>query len=228
MPPEAAGEPIADPVRIKVWDVPTRLFHWALVLLIPLSYVSVETNRMELHFLSGYAILALLLFRLAWGIFGSDTARFARFVRTPLEGLRHLAAFLERGPDSEVGHNAAGGWMVLVMLGLLLVQTLTGLGSNDDFLNEGPLAKHLGKALSDRISVVHAINFKLILAAIVCHILAIAAYAVFRRHNLVMPMISGWTRLDRVVEAPKLRNPILALALLAVAGGLVWLVATRV
>jgi cytochrome b len=104
---------------MRIWDAPTRLFHWVLVLLIATSYVTVQNNWMDLHLLSGYAILTLLLFRLVWGFIGSDTARFARFLRSPFAALRHLASFTKREPDNEVGHNEAGGWMVLVMLVVL-------------------------------------------------------------------------------------------------------------
>src|ERR1700722_4634080 len=93
---------------VTVWDLPTRLFHWALVLLVLTSWISVSLNRMALHFLSGYSIATLLLFRLAWGLAGSDTARFANFLRRPAAALRHLAQLRRREPDFEVGHNAAG------------------------------------------------------------------------------------------------------------------------
>jgi len=202
---------------VTVWDLPTRVFHWALVLLVLTSYVSVKLNWMDLHFLSGYSITALLLFRLGWGLIGSDTARFANFLRTPSAALRHLAQLRRREPDREVGHNAAGGWMVLVMLLLLAVQVATGLCANDDVMLEGPFAKYAGKALSDRLTAVHHANFNLIAAAIFLHLAAIFAYAVLKRQDLVRPMITGRKRLPAELAAPALAHKLRALALFAAA-----------
>ena len=103
---------------------------------------------MELHFWSGYAIIALLLFRLVWGFVGSETARFSRFLRSPRAALHHLSRLHRREPDTEIGHNAAGGWMVLVLLGLVAVQVATGLFANDDIATEGPLYNHVSKERS--------------------------------------------------------------------------------
>ena len=109
-----------EPVRqVKVWDGWIRLVHWSIVSLIAVSWVSMRTGNVQVHYLSGYTVLTLLLFRIAWGVVGSDTARFSRFLRSPLAALRHLGGFRRREPDTEIGHNAAGGWMVLVLLGLL-------------------------------------------------------------------------------------------------------------
>ena len=128
---------------------------------------------MELHFLSGYSIIALLLFRLAWGFVGSETARFSHFLKSPLAALRHLAHLHRREPDTAIGHNAAGGWMVLVMLALLAVQVATGLCANDDGDTEGPLFNYVGKDRSDWLSHIHAVNFTLIQIAVLLHIVAI-------------------------------------------------------
>jgi cytochrome b len=203
-------EPSTTLVPVKVWDFPTRLFHWALAVLVGFSWLSNKRNWMDLHFLSGYAILALLVFRIAWGFLGSETARFARFVKSPLAAIRRLAHLFAREPDREVGHNAAGGWMVLVLLALLAVQVGTGLASNDDIMVEGPLFKYIGKELSDRLSSVHAFNFKLIELAVLVHVLAVAAYGVFKRQNLVRPMITGRKLLPVWVRAPRLASPVLA------------------
>jgi cytochrome b len=101
--------------RIKVWDLPVRLFHWAIVVLIFFAWGTQEWDHMEWHVWIGYTILTLLLFRIIWGLVGSDTARFARFLRSPIAALVHLRHITRREADREVGHNAAGGWMVLPM-----------------------------------------------------------------------------------------------------------------
>ncbi len=211
---------------MRVWDLPTRLFHWVLVLLIATSYVSIQLNWMRIHFLSGYTILTLLLFRLAWGFVGSDTSRFARFLHSPAAAFRHLRAFPRREADNEIGHNAAGGWMVLVLLALVAVQACSGLFSNDDVLVEGPLAKYVGKAASDRISDIHSFNFNLLLAAMGLHVLAVLAYLVVKRQNLLRPMVTGRKRLPPNLRAPRMASPLLALAVLVVAAGLIWALAT--
>jgi cytochrome b len=212
---------------MRVWDLPTRLFHWLIVLLLPASWVSMKLDRMDLHMALGFAVLALLLFRLAWGFVGSDTARFGRFLRSPLAAFRHIRRIGVREPDTEIGHNAAGGWMVLLMLVLLAVQVGAGLCANDGGGSEGPLAKYVGERWSDRLSFVHALNFKLILAAVALHVTAIVVYAVVKRHNLLRPMITGKKRLPAATRAPRLASPLLALLVLAVAAAVAVGVATR-
>jgi cytochrome b len=213
---------------MRVWDLPTRLFHWAIAVLIVVSYVSVDHNWMQVHLLSGFTVLTLVLFRLIWGVVGSETSRFARFLRSPFAAFRHLAAFGRREPDNEVGHNEAGGWMVLVMLLCLMVQVGTGLFSNDDGATEGPLAKFVGKAWSDRISGWHGLNFDVLLALICFHIIAVIAYAVVKRHDLVRPMFTGKKKLPAATRAPRLVSPAIALLIVLVAGAAVWALATRV
>ncbi len=206
---------------IRVWDAPTRLFHWAIVILLGVSWLTESRGWMELHFLSGYSVIALLLFRLAWGFVGSETARFSQFVKSPIAALRHLARLHKCEPDAEIGHNAAGGWMVLVMLALLAVQVSTGLFANDDGDTEGPLFKYVTKERSDWLSHIHAVNFGLIKLAVLTHVVAILAYAVLKRHDLVWPMITGRKHLPRDVAAPVLASPVRALVVFALAAVLV-------
>jgi cytochrome b len=215
-------------LSMRVWDAPTRLFHWAIVLLVATSYVSIQKSWMQVHFLSGYAMLTLLLFRVAWGFIGSDTSRFGRFLKSPAAVVRSLAKFGRRETDDQIGHNAAGGWMVLVMLVLLAVQAGTGLFSNDDVLVDGPLRHLITKARSDQISAIHSFNFNLLLGVIGLHVLAILAYAVVKRQNLLRPMITGRKRLPGATRQPRMASPLLALALVVLAGCLVWVLVTRV
>jgi len=102
--------------KVLVWDAPTRLFHWLTVVLVLAAYVTWRLNWMDWHAKAGDAVLTLLLFRLLWGFFGSETTRFFRFVASPRAAARHLACVLRREPDRQAGHNAAGGWMVLLLL----------------------------------------------------------------------------------------------------------------
>jgi cytochrome b len=196
---------------MPIWDIPIRLFHWLLVVLVGFMWLSAEKGWMEYHMWAGYAVLSLLLFRLVWGFIGSDTARFAFFLKSPLAALRHLAHIAKREPDTEIGHNAAGGWMVLVLLGLLLAQVVTGLGANDDIAIEGPLAARLGKSLSDDFTRYHFLLFKVLQIVVLLHVVAIVAYAVLKRHDLVRPMITGKKRLPGAMRAPRMMSPVLAL-----------------
>ena len=107
---------------MRVWDLPTRLFHWALVLLVLACYLTVRFDKLAWHMLCGEAVAALLLWRILWGLFGSETARFRHFLASPIAAVRHLLHFTRKEPDTQIGHNAAGGWMVLVLLAVLLAQ----------------------------------------------------------------------------------------------------------
>lgn len=211
---------------MKVWDAPTRLFHWAIVVLVFISWLSAHENWMDWHVLSGYSVFALLLFRIAWGFVGSDTARFSRFVRGPTEALRHLAHFRRRAPDTEIGHNAAGGWMVLALLALLAVQVATGLCANDQVLTEGPFAEAVGQDASDWLSHIHVLNFKVIEVLVAMHVAAVLAYATVKRHNLIGPMITGKKRLPATFFPPRLASPMLAAAILAAAAAIVTFIGT--
>ncbi len=219
--PVGPAKPRVPNLLMRVWDAPTRLFHWAIVLLVAFSYISIQKDWIQLHFLSGYTILTLLVFRLLWGFLGSETARFRNFLHSPLEGFRHLAQFPRREPDTEIGHNAAGGWMVLAMLLALLAQVSTGLFSNDDASTEAPLAHHIGKAASDKLTEFHGTIFNVILGLVALHVVAIIAYALVKRHDLVRPMVTGRKRLPATFKQPRFANPLLALILLAASAAIV-------
>jgi cytochrome b len=171
---------------------------------------------MRTHVVSGLSIMTLLLFRLVWGFIGSDSARFARFLKSPLAAIRHLLHLHRREPDIETGHNPAGGWMVLVMLALLVVQVGTGLCANDDVLTEGPLARIAGKDRSDWLTHIHHVNFVLIEIVVALHVLAIVTYRVLKGHNLSLPMITGKKRLPGATPAPRMMHPVLGLAVFGV------------
>jgi len=180
--------------KILVWDLPLRLFHWLLVLLVVVSVVSANIggNAMQIHLLSGYSVLALVLFRTLWGFLGSTHARFASFVRGPAAAIAYLRALRRNEASRHLGHNPAGAWSVIVMLIVLLVQAGTGLFSNDDIATEGPLAKLVSKALSDRITGVHHLNVKLLYALIALHLSAVAYYLLYKSENLIKPMLTGF------------------------------------
>jgi cytochrome b len=212
---------------VKVWDPWVRLTHWMVAILLPFSWWTAETSRFDLHFLSGYTILTLVLFRIAWGLVGSETARFAGFLKGPAAALAHLAHFRRRDVPVEIGHNAAGGWMVLLLLAALLTQAATGLFADDAIFTRGPLARRVDEAWSELATWLHLRVFWVIVGCAVLHVLAVVAYRAWAGRNLVKPMITG--RLDvpiRETAAPRMGSTVLALGLLAASAGFVWWIST--
>jgi len=187
------------PEPIIVWDLPTRLFHWTLVVLITLQYLSGEFGllSMEWHYWLGYATLALIVFRVLWGFAGSQTSRFSAFVRGPREVVRYARASLHGRADAIVGHNPLGGWSVLLMLTSIVVQSVSGLFSSDDLVESGPFAAQVSDATIKWMTRIHNINRYVLLLLIVLHITAVLLHWAMRRENLVAPMLHGRGRDDR-------------------------------
>jgi cytochrome b len=200
--------------RVQVWDLPTRLFHWLVAALVAAAYLSWRLDWMGWHAWFGEALLALVLWRLLWGFFGSDTARFARFLASPRAAWHHLAQIRRRDADREPGHNPAGGWMVLVLLALLLGETLTGIYVGNDVADEGPLTELTPASIANLITALHRLLWQALLAAVVLHLLAIFIYFAVKRHNLLLPMVTGRKRLPDSVPPPRMASMARALAAL--------------
>jgi cytochrome b len=181
------------PRSVLVWDLPTRLFHWLLVILVITSYVSgnIGGNAMQYHEWSGVTILTLLLFRLVWGFAGSRESRFGTFVQGPAAVICYAAALPRRDSPHYLGHNPLGGWSIIALLFTLLVQATTGLFANDDIVTEGPLFDWVSKATSDWLTRVHKLNQQVIIALVCVHVLAVLFYFFYKRENLILPMITG-------------------------------------
>ena len=205
-------------VPVRVWDLPTRLFHWLLVLGVVGLYVTANIggNAMDWHFRLGLGVGALLVFRVLWGLVGGRWSRFASFVRSPGTVLRYLRG--EPVEGAEVGHNPLGAFSVLGLLGLLLLQVATGLVADDEISNVGPLNRFVSSALAGRATSWHADIGQLILMALVAlHVGAIFWYLHRKRINLVRPMLSGDKALPPGTPAStdNLWTRLLALLLLA-------------
>jgi cytochrome b len=174
--------------RVRIWDVPTRLFHWLLVVLLGLMWWSGKSERMQLHLLAGSCIVGLLVFRIIWGFVGGSTARFANFLSGPRTVMRYIKGHAARS----LGHNPLGGWSVVAMLALLCVQVGLGLfASDEDGLNAGPLSHFVTFDQAVKLGRNHALIFNLILAMVALHVAAILFYALVRRRDLVRPMLHG-------------------------------------
>lgn len=172
-----------------VWDLPTRLFHWTLVVCVVGAFVTAKLggNWMDWHGRFGITALGLLAFRLVWGFNGPTYARFAQFVRGP----RTILAYL-KGQWHGQGHNPLGALSVLALLGILVFQGTIGLFSNDDVAFEGYLMPLVGAELSNRLTSLHKISEEILLVLVALHVGAIAFYARIKKENLVKPMITGW------------------------------------
>ena len=202
--------------RILVWDLPTRVFHWLLVILVTVSFVTgtVGGTAMGYHEWSGVAILVLVLFRVLWGFWGGTASRFAAFVKGPRTVFAYARRLVGKGHPPYLGHNPMGAWSILAMLAVLAVQAGTGLFANDDILTEGPLFHLVGKDTSDWLTRIHLINQDILIGLVALHLGAIFFYWAVKRENLILPMITGrktWHEpVDGVAGSP-LRALLLAL-----------------
>jgi len=213
---EAAAEKV-----VRVWDLPTRITHWSIVLLAPVSWWTATHDQLRWHRLGGYVLLGLLTFRLIWGLVGSETARFASFVRGP----RAVLAYVAGRARPAAGHNPLGALSVAAMLLALCLQVGLGLFAVDeDGLDPSPLAKFVSFETGRAVARLHHLNFYVILGLAGLHVAAIGGYAL-RRRNLVGAMFTGRRRLPQSVEPPRFASPWIALAAAAVAAAVAWFLA---
>ena len=192
--PEAALE------RVRLWDPGLRAFHWALAALFATSFLLGEFGPaiMTLHFWSGYAICALLAFRLVWGVVGPRPARFSSVGKGPGAVLRYAGGVAERAPSHWRGHNPLGGWAVAAMLLLLVAQVATGLLADpEDYVNVGPLAHLVSSDLNRAATAWHHRIGTALLWLVIAHVAAIVFYRVWKREDLIRPMIDGWKTVRR-------------------------------
>lgn len=215
--------------HIRVWDVPTRLFHWAVVGLVLTSWIAADQGFMRLHLVSGSTLMALLLFRLVWGVIGSSTARFSDFVATPPKVLEYLRTLKGSQKSRYAGHNPAGGWMVLVMISLLCAQVITGLFANDGVRFQGPLALQVSTDTSDRLTALHGTLFNVLVVMIYLHVVAVFFYLCVRGENLISPMLTGTKHRHHVPPdaRPHFASVSIAVGIFALALGVAWWLARK-
>lgn len=176
--------------QITVWDRPIRLFHWALVVLLPSMWWTAEQGELDWHIALGMVTLALLIFRVLWGFTGSATARFGNFMRGP----HAVVGYLRRKGTSDpvIGHNPLGGWSVIAMLLLMLCQIALGLVAGDpDDAAVGPLNHLVSFTISDTATELHQLLFNVIMGIVGLHVGAVLFYLLVRGDNLVRPMVNG-------------------------------------
>jgi cytochrome b len=215
---------------VRVWDLPTRTFHWLLAVCVMASIASawIGGNAMVWHFRLGYAAFALLAFRLLWGFVGGRWSRFSNFLYGPCTTLRYLRGRSGELEFHDVGHTPLGAFSVFALLATLAAQVGTGLFADDEIANTGPLVNYVSEATSHALTKWHRnIGQWLIIGLIVLHIGAIAFYLIKRKRNLVATMLTG----DKQLSAPapssidSARSRLFALVLVALCAGLVTWVA---
>jgi cytochrome b len=216
--------------KIRVWDLPVRLFHWSLAVLIVIAVVTqkIGGNAMEWHFRAGYAVLTLVAFRIIWGLVGTHYARFASFIYHPSAIIGYVRGGKDSLKEKYLGHNPLGSLSVFALLGVVLLQAVSGLMSNDDIASEGPLVKFISKELSDQITWFHKdVSAVLIYVLVGLHVAAIAYYFFFRKQDLVKPMLTGEQAVDFDAPAAEdtLRMRFIALSLFALCAGGVYFLA---
>lgn len=176
---------------VRIWDGPTRVFHWALVVLLLVSWLTAGEN-MQVHRWSGYGVIGLLVFRLWWGVAGGSTARFASFLKGPKATFAYARTLGSRTSNGTPGHNPLGAWSVMAMLAALLVQVGLGLFASDiDGLESGPLS-HLVDFDASRVAAeLHETMFRIVQGLVVLHLAAIGYYWLWKRQNLIGAMLTG-------------------------------------
>jgi cytochrome b len=212
-----------------VWDLPTRLFHWALVLLVGMNLFLIEPEggiATVLHMTAGYIVIGLLLFRLVWGFVGSPRSRFADFMH-PWTEIKSYAAGLRRfAPPRSVGHNPLGGWMILVMLVVLAVLVITGLFASGRHA-AGALATTVPVELTALLGEAHELFGNIMIALVIVHVAGVAVDWLLTRENIVKAMVTGSKTLPAEISAQErplvggVRAALIGVFCLVVVGGLV-------
>jgi cytochrome b len=216
---------------IRVWDLPTRVFHWSLALLILALVITgnVGGNAMAWHFRCGYAVLSLLLFRLLWGFVGGHWSRWQQLSCTPMALRQYFSA--RNGQQRYLGHNPMGSLSVIALMSLLLLQVATGLFSDDEIANAGPLTVWASESMVSMTTHWHkGLGKGLVLLLIAIHVGAILWYFIKKKENLSRAMLWG----DKSSESPatsSLDRPLdwlKALLCLALAAALVFVLINAV
>ena len=184
-------------LRQNIWDVSIRCFHWLLVFSVSGSFVSVKAGMLDWHQRFGFLTIGLLVFRVLWGIWGGETARFVSFIRGPKAVWAHVKELRKPGPlpFESPGHNPAGAVFIVLVLFVLLIQGGLGLFTNDGILFQAPLARLVSEPMSEQITAIHHKIGKLLIVMVLIHIGAVVFYWLFKKRNLITPMITGSMRL---------------------------------
>ena len=210
---------------VRIWDLPTRIFHWALFVCVVGLIITgnIGGNLMTWHFRLGYCVMTLLLFRIVWGLIGGKWSRFGSFIYAPSTVIAYLKG--QGKPEHSAGHNPLGAGSVFALLAFLAAQVGTGLISDDEITNQGPLSRFVSNASVSLANWWHKDVGKWVIAAlIVLHIAAILFYLHKKKENLIKPMLHGDKQMLAPVEPSKdtAASRVVALVVLALCGGFVY------
>ena len=226
-------KPATDMISAPVWDAFVRCFHWSLVSLFAISVASgkVGGEWIVWHMRSGYAILALVVFRLIWGFVGGEYARYTSFLTGPVRGIKFAKGLLGKAPQHVIGHNPVGGWMVVVLLVLLATQAGLGLFSNDEIATTGPLARYVSDETSLTLMSRHRSIGDVLLILVGVHIAAVLFHVFVKKEGIVRAMLTGKKSLppalaSEAIAARKASLPlgfiVLSIAIAAVVTAVNW------
>ncbi|MBM7071957.1 cytochrome b/b6 domain-containing protein [Shewanella sp. 202IG2-18] len=210
-------------VKIKVWDVSTRFFHWSMIVLLAALWWTAEEGEMEWHQMCAYTLGAIILFRWFWGFFGSESARFSSFLKTPIQVLKYAREQKTQKPlKTHIGHNPLGGYMVLFLLLLMSMQFVSGLFATDDVFTEGPLYASVSNEVAEIFTWIHRNLFYLVLGVAFIHVAAVITHTI-KGDKLIPAMFTGKKEVNVEDEkALKFQPAIISLVLwcvvLAIAG----------
>ena len=203
---------------VKIWDIPVRVFHWSLVILFIAAYVtnSLGADYFKYHVWTGYAMIVLVSFRILWGLVGTYHARFINFVRDPIATTKYAMSFIKKSDKHYAGHNPLGAIMVVTLLLGILVQAVTGLFTNDEILNLGPLYAYVSDELSLKLTSLHRQLFYWIVGAILLHIIAVLFHIWFKRDNIIKAMLTGKKNAEGLEGEPSIKSSKIWLAIIIV------------
>lgn len=203
--------------KLFVWDLPVRLFHWFLLISLLSAWYTSDGERdlIDYHLKIGYFTLGLIIFRIMWGIFGTQYAKFSQFFPTKAKLLSYLNKSKQNQVDTTVGHNPLGGLMIILMLLLILSQAISGLFMNDDVFTTGPYYESVNSSIQKFMSLIHHNVFDIILFVSVVHIGAIFYYLFAKKINLIVPMFTGYKSTDNN-ETSSIKSSKLLLALVII------------
>ncbi len=213
-------------VTVKVWDLPLRVFHWLLAILVTVMFVSAEVENFDIHILAGKGIAILLAARILWGFAGSSNARFSSWLFLPRHYIEYVRNLPRRQPGYGMSHSPIGSIAVILILVAVIVQVSTGLISSDiDGLVEGPFAYYVSYDVSRWASEFHEDHEQWLFVLIMAHLAANAFYYLYKKDNLIRPMIVGTRSVPEHIakNAPRIVSSIRGVIVgLICAGVLLW------
>lgn len=202
--------------KIKVWDFPTRVFHWGMIALLAGLWWSADAGELVWHQVLAYSLMVLIVFRIIWGVVGSDTAKFTHFIKHPKTVLQYAASIKRHGVSPSVGHNPLGGYMVIALIAILALQLTTGLFATDEIFTEGPLYSYVSNETALWLTWLHKQTFNGILLLASIHILAVLMHTI-KGDKLILPMITGYKRVSQLSSGSlSFRSIFVAIALFSV------------